>query len=258
MVDTSEWNDRRVIRMSDSNVLAVVTGASRGIGAAIAAAADEHGATVAVCNRTPSNREWQLTADLSEPSAWSAFADWYDDLVDRTSPDRVIFVHNAATLSPIGFAGEVDPDGYRANVLLNSAAPQVLGDAAIRTARRTSTPTVLVQLSSGAGKTPYTGWSSYCAAKAAVDMWVRSVGMEQGERNDLVRVLSIAPGVVATEMQAEIRATEEAEFPDVERFRTMHDQGALSDPAVIGARIWALAVSAPWENGAIADLRELD
>lgn len=240
-----------------STTLTIITGTSRGIGAGIAAAALSAGAVVASCNRTPTGDAHHLTADLSSPDTWAVFADWVDGLVETVSPDRLVFIHNAATLTPIGFAGEVDPAGYRSNVLLNSAAPQVLGDAVIRTATRTSTPTVVVQLSSGAGKNPYPGWTSYCAAKAAVDMWVRAVGIEQAERGDLVRVLAVSPGVVATEMQAEIRGSEADAFPNVERFRSMHADGELGDPTDIGARIWTAAHTGTWPNGAVAAITDL-
>lgn len=244
---------------SRSGVLAVITGTSRGIGAGIAAAARADGATVASCNRSPSDSVRHLTTDLGDPAAWPVFADWLDELLDDEAPERLVFVHNAATLTPIGFAGEVDPAGYRHNVLLNSAAPQILGDAVIRAAHRTNTPTVLVQLSSGAGRNPYPGWTSYCAAKAAVDLWVRTAGIEQTERGDLVQTFSISPGVVATEMQAEIRSSDEGAFPNVERFRSLHDDGQLGDPADVGARIWHGAVTDEpnWTNGAVLELGDL-
>lgn len=236
--------------------LAVITGASRGIGAGIAAAARSAGATVLRCNRTETDSPSDLICDLSEPASWPRFASWLDAAVDEHHPEQLLVVHNAATLSPIGFAGEVDPAGYTANVLLNSAAPQLLGDAVIRTANRTGTRTVLVQLSSGAGKAGYPGWSSYCGGKAAVDRWVEAVGLEQAQRGDLVRVLSISPGVVATDMQAEIRSTAADSFPNVQRFKELHDDGNLADPGEVGAAIWSLGLDGDWPNGAILDLRD--
>ena len=234
--------------------LVVITGASRGIGAGIAAAAAADGATVAACNRSKSDHQLQLTVDLGDPGAWPVFAEWLDGLVDAEKPEKLTVVHNAATLTPIGFAGEVDAAGYTTNVLLNSAAPQVIGDAVVRTAQRVGVPSVLVQLSSGAGKSPYPGWTSYCASKAAVDMWVRALGVEQAERGDLVRALSISPGVVATEMQAEIRSSDEKAFPNVERFQGMHADGALADPTEVGAAIWSIAGQDNWSNGTVGDL----
>lgn len=240
------------------STLAVITGASRGIGAGIASAAQHDGAVVAVCNRSASTFARQLTADLAKPANWPRFAEWVDELVQEVGPERLVFVHNAAMLTPIGFAGEVDPDDYTTNVLLNSAAPQVLGESVARLARLAQLPTVIVQLSSGAGKSAYPGWSSYCAAKAAVDKWVESVGLEQADRKHRVRVLSISPGVVATDMQAEIRESRRQTFPEVDRFRSLHADGDLADPEDIGGRIWSLALSDAWENGAVLDIRQLD
>lgn len=240
-----------------TTTLAVITGASRGIGAGIAVAAGRSGATVAAVNRTPTEIERQLTVDLADPAAWPVFAHWYEQLVELASPDRVVFVHNSATLTPIGPAGSVDPDAYRSHVLLNSAAPQVLGDAVIRTARRLGRPTVILQLSSGAAEGPYPGWSGYCSAKAAVEMWVKTVATEIAEGDDLVRVAAVRPGIVATEMQAEIRSSTSAAFPNVERFRDLYAGGHLADPGQVGAHIWSLATADDWANGAVLDVRQL-
>jgi benzil reductase ((S)-benzoin forming) len=240
------------------STFAVITGASRGIGAGIALAAQQDGATVAVCNRSASTFARQLAADLAKPASWLRFTDWITELVEELQPDRLVFVHNAAMLTPIGFAGEVDPDDYTTNVLLNSAAPQVLGDAVARLGRTRGVPTTIVQLSSGAGTHAYPGWSSYCAAKAAVDKWVESVGLEQAERDDHVRALSISPGLVATDMQAEIRESATQAFPEVGRFRDLYEEGELADPQDIGQRIWDLSVSDRWSNGDVLDIRQLD
>lgn len=235
--------------------LLVITGASRGIGAAISGAASAAGAVVAACNRTLPPGSSGLAADLSDPAEWPRFASWYERQVDEHAPERVVFVHNAATLTPIGPAGVVDADDYRSLVLLDSAAPQVLGDAAIRTARRTGRPTVVVQMSSGAADSPYPGWSGYCAAKAAVEMWVKTVAAELGQDAG-VRLLAVRPGVVATRMQEEIRASSEADFPQVERFRRLHADGQLADAETVGGDIWELATSGNWSSGAVIDLRQ--
>lgn len=242
--------------------LAIITGTSRGIGAGIAAAAHTWGAAVAVCNRTPTGAEAELTADLSDPGSWSAFARWYDQVVTDRSPERVVFIHNSATLTPIGFAGDVDPEAFQRLVLLDSAAPQVLGDTAIRIAGQRATSTTVMQLSSGAATSPYPGWSGYCASKAAVEMWVKAVATELdagGDRaggGERVRVAAIRPGVVDTGMQAEIRSSETDAFPNVDRFRHLHSSGALGDPAAVGARIWEASVATGWASGAILDVNQ--
>ena len=250
--------------MSDAH-LTIITGATSGIGAAIAARAAESGHTLATVSRR-SGPGQHLAADLAQPSAWRGVSDWIDGLFAARSWDRVTLIHNAGTLEPIGFAGEVDHAAYQANVLLNSASAQVLGDRFIAAATSAGCPAMLMVISSGAGKNPYPGWSSYCAGKAATDMWCRTTGLEQEMRSSSVSVLSLAPGVVATEMQAKIRDQDTTAFPNVDRFRDMHEGGALRDPDVVGAAIFDLAQrtcddtlyrGVRLSNGAVLDLGDL-
>jgi len=222
--------------------LTIITGASSGIGAELASQSEAAGHTVAT------------------PAAWSEVCAWVDELVASEQWDRIVFVHNAGTLSPIGFAGEVDSDAYVQNILLNSASPQVLGDRFIAAAERAGVPAQYQVISSGAGKRPFLGWSSYCAGKAAGDMWVRAAGIERIERNSLVTVVSVGPGVVDTAMQAHIRDQDEAAFPLVEQFQAMESN--LTSPADVAAKLLALAAvdaggtlgSMTLENGAVIDV----
>jgi benzil reductase ((S)-benzoin forming) len=150
----------------------------------------------------------------------------------------------------------VDSEAYTRNVLLNSASPQVLGAAFLHAARRCQARCHLVMIGSGAAHSVYEGWTSYGAGKAAVDQWVRTAGAEQARRGGRVTVLSIAPGVVATAMQEEIRATDPADFPDVERFVELHEGGELREPKTVARELWSL-LDRPLENGSVLDLREL-
>jgi NAD(P)-dependent dehydrogenase (short-subunit alcohol dehydrogenase family) len=168
--------------------------------------------------------------------------------------ERVVFFHAAGTLTPIGFAGEVEPAAYRRNVLLNSAAPQILGDAFLRAAQKTRARCDLVLISSGAAHSIYEGWTSYAAGKAAVDQWTRTAGAEQARRGGRCRVLAVAPGVVATPMQAEIRGTPSQDFPEVSRFVELERSGALREPEAAARDIWAL-LEGDFKNGTVLDLR---
>jgi benzil reductase ((S)-benzoin forming) len=151
-------------------------------------------------------------------------------------------------------------------VLLNAAAPQILGEAflAALSARRLQVraPAArepeahLMILSSGAASRVYEGWSAYCAGKAAVEHWVRTVAAEQVTRGSGCRVIAVAPGVVQTAMQDQIRATPERDFPSVERFRGLHDAGELRSPETVARELWGL-LERDLENGAVIDLRDL-
>lgn len=234
--------------------LVVVTGGSSGIGRAVLELAPV-GATRIDVSRSGSGLAGvrHLRADLSDPDGWRTVGDAVAAEVREHAWRRVTLVHAAGTLEPIGYAGEVDTDFYTANVLLNSGAPQVLGHRFLAALRDVEATRELVMLSSGAARTAYAGWSSYGAAKAAVDQWVRTVGTEQAERGG-VRVLSVAPGVVESGMQALIRSTSEHDFPRVERFRRLHAEGELRDATEVAEQLWAL-LDDDVPTGSVVDLR---
>ena len=238
--------------------LCVITGGSSGIGAAIERRADAAGATTATISRNPERGRFRLAADLSNPGEWHDTVRWLDSLVAEQAPSRVVFVHCAATLAPIGFAGEVDQASYADNAVLNGASPQVLGAGFIGVMISREIPGVLVHITSGAASKPYPGWSGYCAGKAAVDHWTRTVGAELDRRGRDTKVLAIAPGVVDTPMQDHIREMDEEHFPKVERFRSLEREGELRDPDSVADRIWALAHDDEIENGSVLDVRDLE
>ena len=234
-----------------------ITGGSSGLGAALATEAPYDDAHVVSISRSagPDGTE-HLPADLADPVSWGAVEAHLLARLADFHGEEVIFVHNAGTLDPIGFAGEVDSAAYRANVLLNSACGQVLGHAFLKAVTESAFAgnATLVMMSSGAASTPYPGWSSYAAAKAALDHWVRTVGEEQRMRDARVRVVAVAPGVVATAMQAQIRETDESDFPNVAKFHQLHDQGALQAPEEAARKVWAV-LARDLESGTVTDIR---
>jgi benzil reductase ((S)-benzoin forming) len=206
-------------------------------------------------SRRPTAGTEHLAADLSDPSAWDAVGISFRQELEHFAGELVVFIHNAGTLEPIGFAGEVDTAAYRANVLLNSAGPQVLGHLFLAAAREVEAERHLVMITSGAARSIYPGWSSYGAAKAAVDQWVRNVGAEQSRRGG-VQVTAVAPGIVDTDMQTMLRDTREEDFPSRQKFVDLHQGGHLTPASEAATRIWQL-LDADLDNGSVVDLRDL-
>ena len=234
-----------------------ISGASNGIGAALAATVPwEDARVIGISRSRPADGIEHLEADLADPSSWETVGKSFRGELGGFDGDRVVFVQAAGTLDPMGFAGEVDDRAYRTNVLLNSAAPQVLGHLFLSAARHAKGDRALVMLTSGAAKSIYPGWASYGAAKAATDQWTRNVGAEQAERGG-VRVVSIAPGTVDTSMQALIRETSEEDFPNRQKFVDLHAGGKLTPPVEVARTIWSLLDGDRPENGSVVDLREL-
>lgn len=239
------------------DTLVWITGASSGLGAALAATVPFDRARVMDISRSGGTDGTEhVPADLADPASWPAVEAHLMARMSEFHGERAIFLHNAGTLDPIGFAGEVDSRAYRANVLLNSAAGQVLGHAFLKALAESDFEgaALLGMISSGAASTPYPGWSSYSAGKAALDMWVRAVGEEQRQRDGRATVVAVAPGVVATAMQDHIRTTDETDFPNVERFVQLHEQGQLREPLDAARDVWAV-LTGDIESGAVLDVR---
>jgi benzil reductase ((S)-benzoin forming) len=94
-------------------------------------------------------------------------------------------------------------------------------------------------VSSGAARTVYPGWAAYCSGKAAVDQLTRVVAAEEADAG--LRALAVAPGVVDTDMQAEIRATPEADFPALPRFLGLARDRAFNSTGWVADHLLALA-----------------
>ena len=247
-------------RSESTGALVFVTGGSAGIGRALIDAQPYPNARVLNLSRRSTPGAEHVEVDLADRAGWERAARCFREELAAFRGDRVILIHSAGILTPIRFAGEGDPDAEIRNVLLNSAAPQVLGHAFFRALGQCAgePAATLLFIGSGASSAAYEGWSGYCAGKAATDHWTRTVGAELERRGRPWKVICVAPGIVQTAMQAEIRETPEEHFPEVARFVELHESGALRSPAEVAKELWAL-VDAPVDevpNGGVLDLRE--
>lgn len=184
----------------------LITGASRGIGAAAARLFAEQGARLGLMARS-ADAVSALAADLGAMALLADVADagGMADAVARMEREMGgvdVLINNAAVIDPIAMLETADPAAWGAAIDINlkgvfhgmrAALPGML-------ARGQGT---IITVSSGAAHAPLEGWSAYCASKAAAAMLTRSLHMETGARG--IRALGIAPGTVATDMQAAIR-----------------------------------------------------
>jgi NAD(P)-dependent dehydrogenase (short-subunit alcohol dehydrogenase family) len=129
------------------------------------------------------------------------------------------------------------------------AAPLALAAAVVRASRGERR---ILHVSSGAGRNAYPGWSVYCATKAALDRHAEAV-LQDGD--PAVRCVSLAPGVIDTGMQAEIRATPASHFPMKERFVQLKQQGALTAPEACAKKLVDYLLAEDFGSEPVADLR---
>lgn len=198
---------------------AIVTGHSRGLGAALAVQLEQDDWEVLGISRSAGER-----VDLGDPSALLAWLE--GDALPRFLADasEILLINNAGLLGSAEVAGRADPAATVAAVNVNVTALILLTDAVLRE-RPVGVPTRIAHISSGAGRRPVPGWSVYCATKAAVDHHAATVA---AENLDGVRIAAIAPGVVDTDMQAAIRGSEG--FPGQADFVELKESGSLASP----------------------------
>lgn len=211
---------------------AIVTGHSRGLGEALAADLTARGWVVLGVSRTAGER-----IDLADPGAlagWLGGPALADFLADA---DEVLLVNNAGLLGPASVAGPQPAEAVIAAVNVNVTAPILLTNAVLA-ARPEGASLRIVHVSSGAGRRPIPGWSVYCATKAALDQHALTLA---AERLPGVRIAAIAPGVVDTRMQAEIRSSDD--FPGRADFVALKEEGHLLAPAESAARILDIALA---------------
>ncbi len=196
-----------------SGKTALVTGASRGIGAATARRLAAAGAHVVLAARTAE----AIAALAIEISAEGAKADFvvcdvtrYEDVRNAvqhcitTHGGLDILVNNAGSIDPIARLADSDPALWGAAVDVNIKGVYHGMRAAIPVMDAQGGGTIIT-IGSGAANSALEGWSHYCATKIAVKKLTECAHKEVGERG--IRVVGLSPGTVATDMMAKIRAS---------------------------------------------------
>jgi NAD(P)-dependent dehydrogenase (short-subunit alcohol dehydrogenase family) len=228
----------------------IVTGASRGLGAAVVQAVAEMGANVVLTARSLDDLERQaelvrqkgrealvVEADLSQTQDCHRVV---QQALDRFG-DVHALVNNGGILEPIATIDETDPQAWLRNWQVNVLAPALLVREALPALRATSGR--VVNVSSGAAEKVTSAWAAYSLAKAALNHFTRFLAVEEAE----ITALAVRPGVVDTAMQATVRnqGNEAMRSDDYQRFLGYHQQGQLLPPPVPGRALACLALYAP-------------
>lgn len=215
--------------------LAWVTGASKGLGKALCEQLLNQGWHVTGISRHQSIESEYFTpvfCDLSLPGNLAALQ------FDAFDASDLLLINNAGSLGEIGAVGSISDDEIIQTVSLNLTAAAVLTNRFLKQTKHLDCPKTILNISSGAGRNAYDGWAVYCSTKAGLDMFSLAVDKEfKFNQNSKTRIFSIAPGVIDTQMQAEIRSVSKDKFSSVERFQKMHQDDQLSDSEFVAEKL---------------------
>lgn len=242
----------------------LVTGASKGIGLQLSLSLAESGFSVILLARDTNLLEESTEQVRSISPASSSII---CDLSDNNSIDDAILllkrdhkkldgiIHNAGMISPIMPMSKAPSDAWAENIQVNLIGVQRLTQG-VYSLMKASTRCRVTTISSGASLRPIESWSSYCVAKAGQDMWTRCLA-EEGKRHG-ISAISIAPGIVDTDMQKEIRSADSQNFPSLSSFVGYFENGDLSSPSDVAKKLLPLITTHTFEqSGQRFDVREL-
>jgi NAD(P)-dependent dehydrogenase (short-subunit alcohol dehydrogenase family) len=193
--------------------VAIVTGASRGIGAAAAFVLAKAGAAVMIVARD-GKRVSQLAEEIVATGGRAAALAC--DVADYESVRKMvaeteqqlgsidILVNNAGVIEPISALVQSDPAAWGRSIEVNLVGAYHTAHATLPRMLEAGKGTV-INISSGAAHRALEGWSAYCSAKAGLAMLTSAIALECADAG--VRVFGLAPGVIDTDMQAAIRAS---------------------------------------------------
>ncbi len=245
--------------MATHTPVILLTGASRGLGAAAAREAARRGAHLVLNARHAERLERVAEACRAEGvTVHTVVGDIGEEATARRMVETAAeafgrldaLIHNAGVLPPIAPIAQADLVAWEANWRVNFLAAVALLRHGIPLLRESRGRAVLV--SSGAAIHAYPTWGAYCSAKAALNHFTAVLAAEEPD----ITALAFRPGIVDTDMQADIRTQGKGVMPpDLHaKFLTYQREGRLQPPEVVARPLIAVALHAPraWSGRFVA------
>ena len=246
--------------------LTILTGASRGMGHAMAEQMLQSGAHLLCISR-------HTSADLAALAAQrgATLEQWSADLADAAPVAQRLLpwlaaldpaaLTSATLINNAGVIGALTPlrDGDSADIAnalrVGLEAPMLLCAAFLNATMGWTVPRKVLNISSGLGRRAMASSGAYCAAKAGMDHFTRCLALDEALQAHGAKVCSLAPGVVDTDMQVQLRGADPKAFPDLANFAGLHAQGQLASPQAAAARVLAYLARADFGAELVADVR---
>jgi benzil reductase ((S)-benzoin forming) len=246
--------------------LYILTGASRGMGLAMAEqllGPDNH---LLCISRQTVDALTPKAADLN-----CLLAQWPLDLQDGVAASERLthwlaslsasdfgcatLINNAGVIPDIAPLSATDPGQLIRALRVGLEAPMLMTGAFLRATEHWSVPRKVLNISSGLGRRAMASQTAYCAAKAGMDHFTRCLALEEAIKPFGAKVCSLAPGVIDTDMQVQLRSANATAFPDQTSFLNLHKNGQLSTPAEAAATVLARLARADFGSQPVDDVR---
>ena len=239
--------------------LFIVTGASRGLGRAIAEQLLQPGHAVLGISRQapaapPGLEQW--ACDLADALPVAARLQAWLEGLDAAQFASATLINNAALVTEPKPLADTDAASLVAAVRVGLEAPLVLTAAFLRATQGWPGLRRVLHISSGLGRRGMASAAPYCAVKAGLDNLARAQVLEEAARPNGAKVCSLAPGIIDTDMQIQLRSADPTAFPDRDVFVQMKSGGQLASPSVAAAKVIAYLHKADFGEQPVADVRD--
>jgi benzil reductase ((S)-benzoin forming) len=247
--------------------LYVLTGGSRGMGLAIAEQLVQPGNTLICISR---NQQASLAAQAQTFGVH--LEQWTHDLADGATASLALkswlaqqdadhflsatLINNAGVIPNIGPLSQADPHNLAMALRVGLEAPMQLCAAFLGATENWHMPRKVVNISSGLGRRAMASQAGYCAAKAGMDHFTRCLALDEALKPNGAKVTSLAPGVIDTDMQIQLRGAEPEKFPDQNGFQQLKATGMLTSPADAAKRILNYMARPEFGSQPVSDVRD--
>jgi benzil reductase ((S)-benzoin forming) len=239
--------------------LSIVTGASRGLGLAVAQQLLARGHRVlGIARREPQpapGGSWQFwSADLADARALAARLEGW--LAEQGAVASATLINNAGVVSQPAPLSACAAETIAHDLRVGLEAPTLLTAAFLRATASLAGPRKVVLVSSGLGRRAMAGSALYCAAKAGMDHLARALALEEAAQPNGARVVSLAPGIIDTDMQLALRSADRALFPEGARFAEFKSSGALDSPDTAAIKLLRYLDRPDFGDNPVGDVRD--
>ena len=198
----------------------------------------------------------QWTHDLADGAPLSdRLAAWLGDMASTVWASASL-INNAGVIPRIGPLSASDPLDLARALRVGLEAPMQLTAAFLRATQGWSGQRKILNISSGLGRRAIASQAGYCAAKAGMDHFTRCLALEEALKPQGAKVCSLAPGVIDTDMQVQLRAADSASFPDQAGFLGLKASGSLASPDEAARRLLAYLARPDFGANPVADVRD--
>jgi benzil reductase ((S)-benzoin forming) len=247
--------------------LTIITGASRGMGLAMAEQLLDAGHDLLCISRSHNDalglrasgkglRCEQWPQDLTRTEAAAAKLETWLAGCDAGALASITLINNAGVLPRIAPLPAVPAADLADALRVGLEAPMLLTSVFLRATQAWQAQRKVLNISSGLGRRAMASQAAYCAAKAGLDHFTRCVALEEALRSNGAKLCSLAPGVIDTDMQTQLRSADASQFPDIGNFIGLKEKGALSSPSEAAARVLAFLAREDFGSNAVADVRD--